>query len=125
MLERIAGTRVVASPAALDATRWPSGALAWRVAPDEVFVTAAVSAESINDPHAIVEPDAGFVGAWVDADRARGLLERSCEWELPAERPALAQGAVAGLPVKLWLEHDRVMFVVAAPYARDFEERLS
>lgn len=125
MFERIEGTRVVAAPGALDAAQWPAGALAWRVAPDEVFVTAAVSVGLVDDPHAIVEPDAGFVAVWMEADRALDFLERSCEWEVPAERPVLAQGAVAGLPVKVWLERDRVMFVVAAPYARDFEERLS
>jgi hypothetical protein len=125
VFERIEGCRVVASPAALDAARWPPGALSWRLAPDEVFVTAVVSAETVNDPHAIVEPDDGFMGVWVDAGRALDFLERSCPWELPDQRPAWAQGSVAGLPVKLWLDHDRVMFVVPAPYAHDLEERLS
>ena len=125
VFERIEGVRVVASPAALEAAHWPQGALSWRLAPDEVFVTAAVPADIVDDPHAIVEPDDGFMGAWVDAGRALDFLERSCEWELPRERPAWAQGAVAGLPVKLWIEHDRVWFIVPAPYARDLLERLS
>ena len=125
VFERIAGSRVVAAPAALDAARWPQGALAWRIAPDEVFVTTAISREVVDDPHAIVEPDDGFVGVWVDAGRALDFLERSCQWELPDERPAWAQGAVAGLPVKLWIEPDRVWIIVPAPYARDLEERLS
>ena len=119
------GSRVVASPAALDAGRWPRGAQIWRLAPDEAFITTAVVEDMFDDPHAIVEPDDGFVGAWVDADRALDFLERSCAWELPSERPAQAQGAVAGLPVKVWLERDRVLFLVPAPYARDLEERMS
>lgn len=121
-LKRFAATRIVATPAALDAARWPQDALALRIAPDEVLVTAAVSAEIVNDPHAIVVPDAGFAGVWIDADEALDFLERSCEWELPAARPAFAQGAVAGLPVKLWFEQERVLFIVPAPYAADLEE---
>lgn len=125
VFERIEGSRVVATPTALDAARWPDGARSFRTAPDEVFVTAAISADMVDDPHAIVETDDGFMGAWVEADRALDFLERSCEWELPSERPAWAQGAVAGVPVKLWLDRDRVLFVVPAPYAHDLEDRLS
>jgi hypothetical protein len=32
---------------------------------------------------------------------------------------------VAGLPVKLWFEAERVLFVVAAPYATDLAERMA
>lgn len=124
-LKRLSATRIVATPAALDAARWPHDALALRIAPDEVLIFSAVSAEIVNDPHAIVVPDAGFAGVWVDADEALDFLERSCEWELPSARPAFAQGAVAGLPMKLWFEEDRVLFIVPAPYATDFEERMS
>ena len=125
VFERLEGSRVVAAPAALDAARWPAGARSWRLAPDEVFVTAVVSADAVNDPHAIVEPDDGFVGVWLETRQALDFLERTCRWELPDERPACAQGAIAGLPVKLWIDRDRVWFVVPAPYARDLEERLS
>lgn len=125
MFERIAGSRVVAAPEAIDAARWPQGALACRIAPDEVFVTPPVSRGVVDDPHGIVEPDDGFVGVWIDAGRALDFLERTCEWELPQGRPAWAQGAVAGLPVKLWLDHERVLVLVPAPYARDLEERLA
>ena len=124
-LKLIAATRIVATPAALDAAAWPQGALALRVAPDEALVTAAITADMVDDPHAIVEHDTGFVGAWVESDEALDFLERSCEWELPRERPAFAQGSVAGLPVKLWLEEDRVLFLVPVPYATDLEERMS
>src|SRR5215510_10733535 len=84
VFERIEGSRVVAAPAALDTARWPRSARAWRVAPDEVFVMTAISADMVDDPHAIIEPDGGFVGVWVDADRALGFIERSCAWELPS-----------------------------------------
>jgi hypothetical protein len=124
-LERLNATRIVATPAALDAAAWPQGALVLRIAPDEAIVTADVGQDLIlpHDPHAIVVRETGFAAAWVAADEALAFLERSCEWELPGERPAFAQGAVAGLPVKLWLERDRVLFIVHAPFAVDLEER--
>jgi hypothetical protein len=53
------------------------------------------------------------------------FLTRECEWELPRDRPAFAQGAVAGLAMKLWFEHGRVLFVVPAPFAHELEERLN
>jgi len=44
---------------------------------------------------------------------ALDFLERSCEWELPRARPAFAQGMVAGLPLKLWFEPERVLLIAA------------
>lgn len=122
--DRFIGTRIVALPSALDAASWPDGALVFRVAPDEVLVGSEVDAPMIADPHAIVERETGFSGVWLDAAAARGVLERECDWELPVDRPAFAQGMVAGLPVKLWFERDRVLFIVAAPFAEDLMERL-
>ena len=125
-LEQLSATRIVATPAALDAAAWPQGALVLRTAPDEALVTPVVGQDLIlpHDPHAIVARETGFAAAWVAADEALEFLERSCEWELPFERPAFAQGAVAGLPLKLWLERDRVLFIVPAPFAADLEERM-
>lgn len=132
-IKRISATRIVATPAALDAAVWANGngkddgkdALAWRIAPDEMLVTGKVTSDLIDDPYAIVVPDAGFVGAWLAPDEAFEFLERECEWEVPRERPVLAQGAVAGLPAKLWLEEERVLIMVPAPYAADLKERMS
>jgi hypothetical protein len=124
-LERMTATRIVATPAALDAAVWPAAALALRFASDEVFVTAEIAANFINDLHAIVVSETGFVAVWLPTDEAIDFLERSCEWELPHERPAFAQGMVAGLPLKLWFEAERVLFIVPAPFAADLEERLA
>ena len=123
-LERFTGTRVVALPRAIDAAAWPEGTLAFRLAPDEVMVTPAVNVTAVDDPHAIVELETGFSAVWLDHVAAIDLLERECDWELPQERPAFAQGLVAGLPVKLWFERDRVLFIVASPLAADLTERL-
>ena len=124
-VNRIQGTRIVATAAALDAAMFPAGALVLRLALDEVFVTMQVLPDAVSDPHAIVEPDSGFVGAWVSAPDALAILARHCEWEPPQQRPAFAQGAVAGLAVKLWFEADRVLFMVPAPYATDLERLLA
>ena len=123
-LERFTGTRVVALPRAIDAAVWPEGTLAFRLAPDEVLVTPAVNVTAVDDPHAIVELETGFSAVWLDHVAAIDLLERECDWELPQDRPAFAQGLVAGLPVKIWFERDRVLFIVASPLAADLAERL-
>jgi hypothetical protein len=123
-LERISITRVVATPSALDGIAWATGAIGMRIAPDEVLVVSGPVPNLGGDPHAIVEPDTGFCAMWLPMAEAREWLVRACEWELPSHSPAFAQGSVAGLPVKLWFEAERVLFLVPAPYAHDFEERL-
>lgn len=123
-LKQIHAIRIAATPAALDAIRWPADALVLRTAPDEVWTTAVLSHADVPDPHAILVPETGFAGVWLPAAKAYALLEQSCEWPLPDARPALAQGLVAELPLKLWLTEDAVFFLVPVPYAADFEERL-
>ena len=123
-LERLSATRVASTPAALDAAAWPSDAIVLRTAPDEAIVLAAIAPALIADAHAIVEAETALFGVWIPADAALALLERECDWELPTHRPAFAQGAVAGLPMRLWFERDRVLFGVSAPFATDFAERL-
>lgn len=124
-LKRLPATRIVATPAALDAADWPAGALVLRFAADEVWVSAAETAVAlaarVPDAHALVEPDGSFAGAWLAAETAAAFLARACEWEPPAARPAFAQGMVAGLAVKLWFEAERVLILVPAPYAAELE----
>lgn len=122
--ERISITRVAAKPSTLDRAGFAAGTIAMRIAPDEMLVVSGPLPDLSGDPHAIIEPDAGFCAMWLPGDDARALLARMCEWELPGSVPAFAQGSVAGLPVKLWFEAQRVLFLVPAPYAHDFEERL-
>ena len=69
-----------------------------RFAPDEAFVVGAGSAR-VDDPHAIVEDEVGFVALTVDRD----VVARHIEWALPAEPARLAQGSIAGVPAKLRL----------------------
>jgi hypothetical protein len=126
-LKRIAATRIVAQPDALDAADIPQSSLALRFAADELFVTPPLQDESVilaHDPHAIVINEGGFAGIWLDNKTAANFLQRHCTWEVPNGRPAFAQGVVAGIPTKLWLEDDQVLFIVPAPYAHDFAKRM-
>jgi hypothetical protein len=123
-LERLRGVRVVAAPDALDAARFPDASVVLRSAPDEVYAIGA-SAVDVADPHAIVTEEASYAGCWLDAAEAQEWLERECAWELPVARPALAQGMVAGIATKLWLEDDRVLVVVPATMIADAGERMA
>src|SRR4051794_34802337 len=98
------------------------GSVALRFAPDELFVVDDVGID-IDDDHAIVVEEAGFVGCWLDPTQLAAVA-RHIEWPLPTGRPALAQGYVAGVPAKLWLDADRALLLCAAPYAADLSERL-
>ena len=119
--ESLRGLRVVADPAALDAARWHGEDVAvMRFAPDDAFGIGADAVE-VDDPDAIVEDEAGFVGAWLPVE----MIAAHVEWQLPEERPALAQGAVANVPAKIWLPDDGpALLITAAAYADELAGRL-
>lgn len=120
MLERIVATRVCARPAALDALH---GELV-RLAPDEALMLAPCGEPA--DAAAIICRDAGWFGLATDEAGLAAIAERHCAWRLPDARPATARGALAGLPVVIWLPGDgRAVVLVPAPYAAEFEERLA
>ena len=119
--EVLRGHRVVADPAAVDAlaAALPSGATALRFAADEVLVLGAASIH-LDDPHAIVEDETGYVAVTVE----RSVVERHTEWPLPAAG-AIAQGSIAGVPAKLsWLPDGRAWVVTQAAYADELASRL-
>lgn len=110
--------RVVADPAAIDRVEWVPlqgrEATLMRVAPDEMLAVD-VAEPAVDDPHAIVEHEAGFVGS---CDWTLDDLRAHTDWSLPTQGPAMAQGAVAGVPAKVRIEADgRVLIVTAAGYA--------
>ena len=111
-LEPLRGLRVVADPAAIDGARWEAAThdesvIVLRFAPD--------------DPDAIIEDERGYVGAWCPFDAIRPQTE----WAPPSERPAIAQGSIAGVPAKVWLPDDGEVLVVAtAAHAAGLAERL-
>ena len=122
VLKRLTGTRVVAAAAALDGAHWPADTLALRIAGDELLLIPPQRDVNLADPYAIVITDGSYQGGWVDEAAGLRFLARHCEWELPAARPALAQGAVAGFPLKLWFAEEQILFIVPAAYAADFLE---
>ena len=123
-LERLDGLRVVADPSALDAARWHAAGdqpvTVLRLAPDDAFAIGADTVD-IDDDHAIVEAEPGFAGAWLPIE----TVAHHVEWSLPRERPALAQGAVAQVPARVWLPDDRdALVITAAAYADELASRL-
>jgi hypothetical protein len=120
-LDRLPGLRVVADPAALDRATWTGDDVTvLRFAPDDAFAIGATAVD-VDDDHAIVEDEIGFVGAWLDPAE----IEPHIEWPLPADRPALAQGSIAGVPAKAWLTADGpALLLTAAAYADELAGRL-
>jgi hypothetical protein len=123
-LERLMGTRVVADPAALDGARWPTSAIVLRTAPDEALVLGLVDSDVVSDRHAIVRPETGLVAVWRTTAETARALDRAASWTSPRTPGSFAQGAVAGLPVKLYFETDRVLWIVPEPFGAEFEARL-
>lgn len=119
--EPLRGQRVVAAPTVLDAIAWADGVTSLRLAPDDVF---ALGATDLQVEGALVEEEAGFVGWWLTPAELHDHVLEHIDWPLPAARPAVAQGMVAGVPAKLWLTADRVLLFTAAAYAHELIDRL-
>jgi hypothetical protein len=129
----VVAMRIVADPKLIDslaistlvATHVPRGALL-RVAPDEALVIDANSRWSSDDDHAIVADDTSVVGAWISEETLLMEIEPLLEWKLPTEFPAVAQGLLLGVPVKILLERDRShnYLCCAVQHAHELQERL-
>jgi hypothetical protein len=128
-LRTLRGLRVVATSDALDRAGWQGhDVTVLRFAPDEAFGVGA-DAVAVDDLHAIVEPETGYVGAWLTADALRRHVLPHLDWPLPVPRPALAQGTIAGVPAKIWLTTgpdgaDRALLLAQAAYADELRDRL-
>jgi hypothetical protein len=115
----------VADPAALDRARWAPATpgdpvIVLRFAPDEAFAAGATDV-TLADPDAIVEDERGYVGAWCPFEAIR----QQTEWSPPVDRPAIAQGSIAGVPAKVWFPDDGEVLVVAtAAQAAGLAEKL-
>jgi hypothetical protein len=118
--------RVLARPEALDALALPDDAVALRLADDDLLLLdPPADLPCPADPDAIVERDTGFAVLRLDAADAARVLERHAGWPVPATRPALALGPVAGIPARVLLREDDALVVVHAALAADLEERLA
>ena len=122
--EALVARRVIATPAALDAATYPAGALVLRLAPDDVLVIGEGSL-TVDDPHAIAADERGFVSLSFSWAGYELVVAPFVDWSLPVQRPALAQGYVAGIPAKVWLDTDRVLLLTNAAYAHELVGRLS
>ena len=118
----VRGLRVVADPAALDGATWhgPAAITVLRLASDDAFAIGAVDVE-VEDEHAILDPEPGFEGVWLPVAE----IAHHVEWALPVARPALAQGAVANVPARVWLPDDGdALLITAAAHADELASRL-
>jgi hypothetical protein len=120
--ERLDGLRIVATPDALDHAFYEGDVVVVQIARDEVFAIGAVTAD-VPDEYAIIERETAFVGWGLSAQEFERFVSRHVEWPLPSARPALAQGLAAGLPVKLWFDHDRVLLIVSSGLAHEAADR--
>lgn len=151
-LEPFGLTRCVAAPAELDTVvgEAPEQDLALgggtvvervlRLAPDEMLVSvqrfghfplgstppsAIGLALAARYPHAIVEEEAGFSSAHLSQTEFEQLVRPHIDWAIPAARPALAQGLVAGVPCKLAFEVDGgVRLLCLTAHVHELEARL-
>lgn len=124
VLEPMSVTRVVSTSEALDDAGFSGDSIVLRTAPDEVLVLPPQHVE-VDDAHAVIVEDSGWYGGWVPCAVAEVFLRNNCTWELPTARPSFAQGRVADAPVKLWLESERVLFLVPHVAAHDLMRRMA
>lgn len=120
-LEPVEAWRVVAAPQAIDDAHWEGDDVdVVRIAPDEALVLGATGGH-VDDPDAILEPDAGYSVALLDRDLA-GIAAHT-EWAIPNDAGIVVQGKVAGVPVKLRIGHPTLL-VVQTAYADELRNRL-
>ena len=120
--EPLPALRVIAAPEALDDVTVADEHPALRLAPDDMLVIGAASAEIVGEN--LIVDEAGFVGWWLTPDEVTMHVLPHVDWPLPTARPALAQGLIAGVPAKLWLAEDRALLLCNAAYAHELMERL-
>jgi len=129
---RAPGVRVVAPPEAIDGAAWQDAGpgpedfepLILRFAPDEALAIGATGVR-IDDPDAIAEAEVGYVALMFPVDEFIDFVVPRIEWPAPATRPAFAQGSIAGVPAKLYIDSTgaATVFVLAA-YLDDLLARL-
>ena len=129
---RAPGMRVTATPAALDRAVWHDDGrgvdefepLVLRLAPDDALAIGATGVD-IDDEHAIIEREVGFLALMFPADEFADVVVPHLDWPAPLQRPAFAQGAIAGVPTKLYIDTtgSAIVFVMAS-YVDDLRSRL-
>lgn len=121
--EILRGYRVASSASDIDAVASATSGVALRFAPDDLFVVGD-EVPVTAAPFAIVEEEVGFVGMWLTSQQFAAQVAPHIDWLVPVDRPALAQGLVAGVPAKVWLTDDRVLLITNGAYAHELGERI-
>lgn len=119
--EPLIGLRVVAHPQAVAALRAPVNGHVLRIAPDDAIVTGTATL-TLDDPHAIVEPEFAFVHWTLSPDEFAAVVDH-IEWPLPAAGE-VGQGLIAGVPAKIVIDAEHVLLVVSASLSHELAERL-
>lgn len=139
MLEFASAQSVVihcfAEPNVLDMLRRPKGAMAFRIAVEEIIcisaraegaaVLAALSADLASmDPHALMldRSDAWAVFTLSGPDRANAFA-RLCTTPLP-QPPAFLQGDIAAVPAKAVIQNDRIHLMVNSTLGDHLRQRI-
>jgi hypothetical protein len=122
-VESLAATRIVARPTALQAAAWPPGTIVLPIAPDEALIIGDMPAD-IDDPHAIIEDEGGFVVLRLSRTELDEWMSRQSEWTLPRSPTSFSQGMVAGLPAKIWVDGDLAMVLTRVSLRAELEGRL-
>jgi hypothetical protein len=121
-LEPVAGLHVTATAAALDGARWVGDDVdVIRIAPDEALAIGATAVE-VDDADAIVEPEAGYSVALLDASEMQAVAAHT-DWPLPEAAGTLVQGKIAGVPAKLLVGSPSLLITPTA-YANELAGRL-
>lgn len=121
--EILSGYRMVSSIDDIETVASTTTGLALRFAPDDLFVIGDTRPIA-SDPYAIVEQEAGFVGMSFTLDAFAAHVVGHIDWAIPVERPALAQGLVAGVPAKIWLTEDGALLITNGAYADELGARI-
>lgn len=116
-------TGCFASTEALDALAIPAGAVACRIAPDELMLIGP--AGDVEDRVRELDSDAvvlDLTDGWCVAECSRESFARLSEIELPAE--GFVQGDVARVPARVIAEPDRILLFVPAMYENHLRGRI-
>jgi hypothetical protein len=117
---------------ALDALRPQGESLRCRVAADELLLVYLGGSPNVAGAQAALEPGGGLVLDHTDAfavwtlagDDAGEAFARLSAIELPSERPAFVQGAVAGVAAKVVVEVGRIHVLVSSALVHHLRERV-
>ncbi|MBI4501169.1 MAG: hypothetical protein HY700_08410 [Gemmatimonadetes bacterium] len=117
-------------PAAGAATARVARDEAWLVSPSaarDALTQAAKSYLAGADPDGIVVDQTDGWSAWtITGPQAAMVLARLSTIELPSQRPAFVQGAVAEVPAKALAQAaDRLHLIVPAQYAHHVSRRIT